>query len=289
MSNRSSIVVLLAAYNGMKWIEEQVDSILAQQGINVDIYISVDLSTDGTYEWCQDLAEQNTCVKVLPYGERFGGAAKNFYRLMRDVNLSNYEYISFSDQDDIWLPNKLSVAVQAIKNKRISVFSSNLTAFFLDGRELLIDKSQPQKKLDYLFEAGSAGCTYVFKSDALQQFKEFLMVNWGAVNDVELHDWMVYAYCRKNNLSWYVDDNPLIRYRIHESNQMGANSGLKAYQKRLSMIKNGWYRGQVESIRLLVNPDLRLNRLFLIKNFWQLRRQAKEAVILLVLLILGIY
>jgi rhamnosyltransferase len=70
---------------------------------------------------------------------------------------------------------------------------------------------------------------------------------------------------------------------------VGANSGFKAYQKRLSIIKNGWYRRQVEDIRTLVNPNLALNRLFLIKNFWQLRRKPKEVIILLFLLVLGLY
>jgi rhamnosyltransferase len=88
MSSPSSIAVLLATYNGMKWIEEQVESILNQQSVDVNIYISVDLSTDNTYQWCQDLAKQNVHVKVLPYGERFGGAAKNFFRLIRDVDFS---------------------------------------------------------------------------------------------------------------------------------------------------------------------------------------------------------
>ncbi|VVH66817.1 Alpha-L-Rha alpha-1,3-L-rhamnosyltransferase (EC [uncultured Gammaproteobacteria bacterium] len=289
MSSPSSIAVLLATYNGMKWIEEQVESILNQQSVDVNIYISVDLSTDNTYQWCQDLAKQNVHVKVLPYGERFGGAAKNFFRLIRDVDFSTYDYVSLADQDDIWLPNKLSHAVETIKRKDVCALSSSVTAFFLSGRELLIEKSQPQKKFDHLFEAAGPGCTYVFKSDALQQFKDFLILNWNAVNDIELHDWMMYAYFREHDLDWHIDSKPLMRYRIHESNQVGANSGFKAYQKRLSIIKNGWYRRQVEDIRTLVNPNLALNRLFLIKNFWQLRRKPKEVIILLFLLVLGLY
>lgn len=289
MNNASSIAVLLAAYNGMKWIEEQVDSILNQTNVNVDIYISVDLSTDDTYQWCQNLAKKNAQVKILPYSERFGGAAKNFFRLIRDVDLKEYDYVALADQDDIWLPNKLSHAVEVINRKGICALSSDVTAFFLDGREHLIKKSQPQKKFDYLFEAAGPGCTYVFKSDSLQQFKNFLISNWHTANNITFHDWLLYAYFRENGLDWYIDAKPLMRYRVHESNQIGANSGFKAYQKRFIMIKSGWYREQVEGIRVLVSPNLSLNRLFLIKNFWQLRRQSKEVIILFLLLIFGIY
>ena len=64
---QSNIAVLLAAYNGMQWIEEQIDSILNQRNVDVTIFISVDLSTDGTYEWCQALQKKNPRIVVLPY------------------------------------------------------------------------------------------------------------------------------------------------------------------------------------------------------------------------------
>lgn len=81
------IAVLLAAYNGMQWIEEQVASILGQQAVDVTIHISVDLSDDGTEEWCEELAAANGRVILLARAGRFGGAARNFFRLIRDVDL----------------------------------------------------------------------------------------------------------------------------------------------------------------------------------------------------------
>ncbi len=287
------IVVLLAAYNGMTWIEEQIDSILNQQGVDVDICVSVDLSTDGTYEWCCTLAEKYENVKVLPYGERFGGAAKNFFHLIREVDFSVYDYVALADQDDVWLPNKLIHAIEIIKRKKVCALSSDVVAFFQDGRELLIKKSYPQKFFDYFFESAGPGCTYVIESKALHQFKDFLISNWDKVNNITFHDWMIYAYFREYDLGWHIDTKPLMRYRRHESNVIGANSGLGAYKKRLFMVKSNWYKKEVESIRALVDPGdrsgLRLSRLFLIKNFWQLRRHPKEAVVLLLMLVLGIY
>jgi len=84
-----------------------------------------------------------------------------------------------------------------------------------------------------------------------------------------------------------------MRYRRHDSNVIGPNSGFEAFKKRLSMIKSNWYRKEVESIYALIGSknrsELQLDRLFLIKNFWQLRRHPAEAIALLFLLISGTY
>ena len=293
MNTQPKIAVLLAAYNGILWIEEQIKSVLDQQGADIDIYISVDLSTDDTHERCQDLAMKNINIKILPYRERFGGAAKNFFRLIREVDFSAYDYVALADQDDVWLSNKLIHAVETIKKKKVCALSSDVVAFFQDGRELLIKKSYAQKQFDHFFESAGPGCTYVIKSKALQQFKDFLILNWHEVNGVMFHDWIIYAYFREHDLDWHIDTKPLMRYRRHESNVIGPNSGFKAYKKRFFMVKNNWYREEVASIHRLVGPDnqsgLKLDRFFLIKNFWQLRRRPKEAVMLLFMLVFGIY
>jgi len=292
-SDCPSVAVLLAAYNGMKWIEEQTNSIVNQQGVNVKIFISVDLSDDSTHEWCQNLARENSRVKILPYGDRFGGPAKNFFRLIKDVDFSVFQYVAFADQDDIWLSNKLIHAVGTIKTKKRCALSSDVVAFYQDGRELLIKKSHSQKKFDHFFQGGGPGCTYVFESMALQQFKGFLILNWEKVNRILYHDWVIYAYFREHGLGWHIDSKPSMRYRRHDSNVIGPNSGFEAFKKRLSMIKSNWYRKEVESIYALIGSknrsELQLDRLFLIKNFWQLRRHPAEAIALLFLLISGTY
>lgn len=288
-----SIAVLLAAYNAGNWLDEQITSILNQQNVSVDVFISVDLSSDDTYEYCKELEKEHSNISVLEYGERFGGAAKNFFRLIRDVDFSGYDFVAFSDHDDIWLGNKLSHACEVITSNKLDAYSSDVIAFWPDGREKLVKKSYPKKQFDYVFEAAGPGCSYVIKSDALQIFKDFLNKNWTKVNQVALHDWMIYAFCRSNDMQWHIDDLPLMCYRQHASNQVGFNSGLKAYSKRISMVKDKWYRTEVEKIISLVdvNSDssFRLKRWYLIKNFWQLRRRPRDAFALLTMLIIGVF
>ena len=293
MNNSSSIAVLLAAYNGIEWIEEQVASISSQKNTSIEIFISVDLSNDKTYEWCQNLARNNSYIKVLPYGERFGGAAKNFYRLIRDVDFSYFDYIALSDQDDIWDSDKLHHAISVIEKDNLDGYSGNVIAFWSDGQERLLKKNFPQKRFDYFFEAAGPGCTYVFKQQAIQKFKKFLIKNWTKVNLVELHDWMIYAYFRSQGMKWKIDSKSLMRYRQHDNNQVGLNYGLKAYLIRSKKIKAKWYRNEVQKIIYLLNgrssQDISLKKLFLTKNFWHLRRRPRDAIFLLFIIIFQIF
>lgn len=293
MNDNASVAVLLTAYNGVRWIKDQIDSILNQEDVNIDIYISVDLSSDGTYEWCQDLATKNINVKVLPYGVHFGGAAKNFFRLIKDVDFNDYHYVSLADQDDIWLPNKVSRAIKTIRERKLEGYSSNVIAFWEDGRKKLIDKSYSQKKFDYYFESAGPGCTFLLTQKSLKKFKIFLIENWVLVNEVKLHDWMIYAYFRALSMTWYIDKTPSIYYRQHKDNQIGANFYWKAYLSRLKKINNGWYRNEVKKIISLLKPyareDMNLSRLSLVINFYNLRRRLRDAIVLLFMNILRLF
>ncbi len=122
---------------------------------------------------------------MLTYGEGFGGAAKNFFRLIRDVDSSHFDYIALSDQDDIWDGDKLHHAIKTIEQDDLDGYSSDVIAFWDNGKEELVKKSFPQKKLDYFFEAAGPGSTYVLKQQSVQKFKIFLIKNWGRVNLIQ--------------------------------------------------------------------------------------------------------
>lgn len=286
------VAVLLAAYNGLQWIEEQVNSIFSQQDVIVTLFVSVDLSTDGTDQWVSDLAEKHSNVVMLPYGERFGGAGPNFFRLIRDVDFSGFDAVSFADQDDIWFSDKLQRACKLLLNKQCDVYSSNVTAFWPDGKQVLIDKAQPQKQFDYFFDAAGPGCTYVFNAASASAFKNFVVEFEERICEVSLHDWLSYAFCRHNGFKWFIDPRPSMLYRQHHANQVGTNTGIRAFKKRLEMIQNGWYSEQVTNITLLVAPQnlTRFNKIsFRISNYRSLRRRYRDAVALLLMYTLGVY
>ena len=295
------IAVLLASYNGVKYIKEQIDSILNQKEVDVTIFISDDLSTDGTIEYLQDIYKDFKNIVYLPSGSKFGGAGKNFFRLIKDVDFSSFDFISFVDQDDIWYEDKLIRAIKTIEDKQLDAYSSNILAFWEDGKEMIINKSSSQARYDYLFEAAVPGCTYVLKKDLAISLQNFICDNWGDVNKIELHDWFIYAFARENNYKWHIDEKPSMRYRQHTSNQVGANDGLKAKLKRLKKVFSSWYREEIIKIikvlrlenkykfsKYILNKSY-LNNLLLLKYSFEFRRNKKEKLFLSLLILLGVF
>lgn len=242
--------ILLAAYNGIQWIEEQIQSILKQKDVEVYIFISIDPSSDGTQELCEKFASNDDRVKLLPYAGAFGGAAKNFFRLIKDVDFSEFNYVSFSDQDDLWRENKLISAHDKIIANNVDAYSSNVTAFWPDGREMLICKSQPQREWDFMFEAAGPGCTYTLKNELANEIKKIILLRWKDIQSVYLHDWFCYAYARANDYRWYIDKESTLFYRQHANNQVGINSGIKALLSRLNKVFSGY---GLEQSRLIGN------------------------------------
>lgn len=283
------VAVLLAAYNGMQWIEEQLASILDQSAVDVTVYISIDPSCDGTETWCAAYAAAHPEVLVLPAAGSFGGASRNFFRLIRDVDFEGYDFVAFADQDDVWHSNKLLRATQAIRARRIEAYSSNVTAFWSDGSTHLLDKAQSQVAWDFLFEAAGPGCTYVMSRKLTDSLKASMLANWQQLQDVSLHDWYCYAFARSHGYRWYIDPEPSMDYRQHERNQIGANKGLSPLIARYKTIHDGWWFNQVQLIALLVGQGgdpfvqtwLKLRRRQLITlsfSAWRCRRRVRDKV-----------
>lgn len=91
------VAVLLSTYNGSKYIKEQIDSILSQEGVNIDIYIRDDESTDETVNIIYEYKSNNI---FLTEGKNIG-VGNSFMELLYSVP-EIYDYYAFADQDDIW-------------------------------------------------------------------------------------------------------------------------------------------------------------------------------------------
>lgn len=231
--------VCLAAYNGMEYIEAQVRSIMSQRDVSVQIFVSVDKSTDGTEAFLSKFAASERRLTILPFGQRFGGASPNFFRIFRDVDFSGFDYISLADQDDIWHPEKLLRAHRSLGASGGSGYSSNVTAFWPTGETQLVDKAQPQRSWDYLFEASGPGCTYVLTVDFALQVQALVRRAGAKVSQVGYHDWLIYALARASENPWVIDSWPSMQYRQHANNQIGVNSGWRSYVSRVRKMLTG--------------------------------------------------
>lgn len=247
-----AIAILLAAYNGKAYIKEQIDSILNQEDVDVTIFISIDTSSDETREWLELSYAGYSQIIILEDVGRFGGAAKNFFRLIRDVDFTSYDFIAFADQDDIWYPQKLVRAVTKLKEMNANGYSSNVTAFWENGVEKLVSKAQPQCQYDYLFEAAGPGCTYVMTQSLAKKVQQCALDHQEAMSHVWYHDWFCYAFARANGYTWIIDEKPSMRYRQHRDNEVGANHGWKAFLHRLKKVLYSGALEQAKDIAILV-------------------------------------
>lgn len=301
----AQVSILLATHNGLSWLPEQIDSILSQQSVDVRILISDDASTDGSIAWLQCLAEQDSRVVLLPAGGAFGSAAKNFYHLLRKAELAGTDYVAFADQDDVWYPDKLERAIQLLRGRRVDAVSSNVMAVGLGGQPVLVNKAQPQRAYDHLFEPAGPGCTYVMTVAFAKEVREQLarLVETGGTLPAH-HDWFCYVLCRASGGVWVMDPVPSMDYRQHGGNEVGVNDGVKAAQRRLKKIQSGWYRtevlGMLRLAREFTPGDRRMavlaqrlergnwqDRFVLALQVWQFRRRWRDRLALAVFFLSG--
>lgn len=288
------VLVLLATHNGIQWIGKQIESIRAQERVEVSVLASDDASTDGTYEYLNPASG----VVLLPERGPYGSAGKNFFHLLLHADFSRHDFVAFADQDDIWYPWKLARAIDCLEREGCEGYSANVTAFWEDGREALLDKAHAQREWDFLFEAGGAGCTYVVSMRLAKQIQDVLRGNPRVPEAISRHDWFVYAWARSNGFTWFIDKEPVMRYRQHGANEIGLNVGFKAAKKRVEQVKSGWYRGQVETIARVCGVDSQTfvhkvlsktwsGRIYLALHAGKFRRRYRDALVLALFSIMG--
>ena len=287
MIKNKKIAVLLAAFNGEKYVKEQIDSIKNQTNFDIHIFISIDTSNDSTLKICNKYSKNFVTILPSPI-EKFGSAGLNFYRLFRDVDIEKFDYIALADQDDVWKEKRLERATEIIEQHNFDAYSSNIECFWDNSeKNIIIKKSHPQKKYDYIFEPAGPGCTYILTKNLANRLKNEIL------NNKKLpfhHDWFIYAFARKNNYRWHIDDATSLMYRQHSRNQVGANHGFKQKIKRLLLLKNGVYKNQYFEILDSLGYDdnfKRRIRFNVMKNPFNYRRNFKEAVLLFFFALIG--
>ncbi len=285
------LAVCLAAYNGVQWIDEQLSSILAQRNVDLSVFVSVDRSDDGTEAVIDGWAARDGRVVPLEHGHRFGSAARNFFRLLRAVDFSGFDAVCFADQDDVWNPDKLELGLRAMQQHAADGVSSNVVAFWPDGREALLRKNQPIGRWNHLFESAGPGCTYLIRAQVAVGLGQALRASPQLAERIALHDWLVFAWTRAHGGHWHIDATPTMRYRQHGGNEFGANRGLPAGLARWRRLIGGWYRDQVLAVAEFVGlgeaePVVRLrrlapaDRLHLLASVAALRRRRRDQYLL---------
>lgn len=125
-SDKPRVLVMMATYNGEKYVAEQIESILAQKEVVVTLCISDDGSTDGTISICKSFEDKypNIFFKI---NEKNKGVSKNFMDMVYDAEIKDFDFFSFSDQDDYWMPEKLIAAIH-----RLSEYENEPALYYSD-------------------------------------------------------------------------------------------------------------------------------------------------------------
>jgi rhamnosyltransferase len=244
---RPKVLVLLAAFNGSKWILEQVESILNQINVDINLVISDDGSTDGTGAMIERLAADQR-VRAISSPVPTGSAAQNFLRLIRSTPADGYDFISFADQDDIWYEDKIYRGCSSLSKTGAKGYSSAVTAFWSDGRERMLPQVEMLTASDFMFEGAGQGSTFVLASDFYRRLRAFLVEHVSQTKLLHYHDWAIYALSRSWKVNWIFDQKPCLKYRQHGENDTGARTSLSGIRMRLGRIKNGWYSEQLRTI-----------------------------------------
>jgi len=211
------LAVLMATYNGEKFLKVQLDSILQQKtDIPFDLIVRDDGSADATVQILEEYREKG----LLTYyaGENLG-AARSFVHLLRSN--PDYDYYAYADQDDVWNPDKLARGLQAIAKERGPAIYCTNTALVDDRLQSLgrnTHRARPTYNLVSVLCLASCaqGCTSVFNKALAQVVQEH-----EAPDVFIMHDSLLTCLCALIDGKIIYDHAPSMQYRMHGSNVFG--------------------------------------------------------------------
>lgn len=248
MDNQKHIAILLATYNGERYLREQLDSLFSQTFKDWTLYIHDDGSTDNTLEIVKEYQLSHNNIQILGYPST-GGAKNNFLSMLRHVDA---DYYFFCDQDDVWAKDKVEISLTTMQleerahpDKPVIVCCD---LFVVDEKLHIISNSffdyqniHPEY-LTTFNELGASnicpGCTMVIN----RRSKEAVVF---PADKATMHDsWIILCTMRANGIVNCIRKS-LVYYRQHGDNTLGARDASKitlAYKLRhlRNVIRLNW-------------------------------------------------
>jgi len=216
---------MMATYNGEKYLHQQIDSLLNQTIQDFTIHITDDVSTDSTWDILQEYAKRHPRnIKIYQRTKNSGGAKYNFLSMM--VNTRN-DYLMLCDQDDVWLPNKIEISLNKVKELEqqhpntpilvrtdMRVVNQNLQEISPSYKQSMNSNFNRTAFNQILIQNTFAGCTAIYN----RALAEMLFCE--PVYCI-MHDWWLELVASAFGELGHVDE-PTVLYRQHDSNEIGA-------------------------------------------------------------------
>jgi glycosyltransferase involved in cell wall biosynthesis len=236
--SKAVIGVLLCTYNGEQYLSQQIDSIIDQSHENWKIYVSDDGSTDNTLQILESYKKQLGEERLQVFQGPQDGFAKNFLSLINREEIYS-DYFAFSDQDDIWLKDKLERSLHLLSNT-----PGNAPNLYC-SRTLLFGSTQTKSEMSPLFQALPSFKNALVQSLAggntmlINQQSRELLKRIDSNQKIISHDWITYLVVSGCGGHVVYDPEPTVLYRQHENNLIGGNMSLRERVSRLRKVLSG--------------------------------------------------
>lgn len=258
MKNDLKVQILLSSYNGEHYIRTQLDSLLNQNYPNFSILIRDDGSTDKTIQILQEYAEKDS--RICYYLGKNIGVQKSFFDLLLHAD-PQCNYFAFSDQDDSWLPEKISRAVAILEkssNNQMALYCSDKLIVDQNLQPIHVTVSRKVHKISFgnaLVQNICTGCTAVINNSLWQYMCQHTPLH---IEKILMHDWWFYLTASCFGYVYY-DKIPYLYYRQHNNNTSGAmlsQQNLLKYRLRQLTKPRGEIYHQIKEFYTTFNNEI---------------------------------
>jgi glycosyltransferase involved in cell wall biosynthesis len=268
-----AVAIMLATFNGAKFLAEQLYSIECQTHTNWCVYASDDGSTDETLAILANYRERWGQARLKITEGPHNGHAANFLFLIRDQRIKA-DYYAFCDQDDIWLADKLERSISTIigvGEMKPAIYGSRTT--LIDDKGSIIGlsphfKRKPDLK-NALVQSLFGGNTILFNNETRNCLRLI-----PSHQEVVAHDWVAYLMVCACGGEDYYDEVPSLLYRQHDNNSIGSNNRMKDRLVRIRWLFQGrfkYYSDKNLDCLTYLNEKITSNNAAIIGMFSQMR------------------
>ena len=230
---KQSVAILMAIRNGQEYLPQQLKSFVDQTYNNWSLYVSDDGSNDNSSDILKEFFLNYPSAKGFIKNGPCLGFCQNFQSLVNDSNICA-DFYAFSDQDDIWLSDKLNKAVSYLNS-----ISSDIPALYCSATTLIDESNniigqslKPRKPLSFsnaLLHNIASGNTMVFNHKARE-----LLIS-ASSSEMIVHDWSLYQIVTACGGEVYFDNVASVLYRQHENNVIGDGKNILLRAKKFLM------------------------------------------------------
>ena len=245
MKKMPTVEILLGTKNGAHWLPDQLGSIALQSGVDWSLRVSDDRSNDGTPRILNGFKARHIENKVSILEGPCLGSAANYLHLLRASDV-NADFTALADQDDVWMPNRLSRAVSFLAKFPATVpcvYASRTWEIRQNGhRQSHTQKLSRRHNFDPCFRNALlqnvlAGNTIVMNRAAMDIVRSARIPGAG----IPFHDWWIYLLTSGAGATIIADNVPTLFYRQHSSNLIGSPSSVLASATRIKGVIQGTY------------------------------------------------